>query len=167
MSHTDHRAQAPAAIRCAVLTISDTRTEATDTGGAAIVALLEGGGHVVTGRTIVRDEPADVRAWIEREVAAGDARVLITTGGTGISARDGTFEVASALIEKPLPGFGELFRMLSYQEIGAAAMLSRACAGRVGRAILVCLPGSEHAVRLAVEKLLLPELGHLAREATR
>jgi molybdenum cofactor biosynthesis protein B len=167
MSHTDHRATAPAAIRCAVLTISDTRTEATDTGGAAIVSLLEGAGHVVIEKTIVRDEPADVRFWIERHVTADDARVLITTGGTGISARDGTFEVATAIIEKPLPGFGELFRMLSYQEIGSAAMLSRACAGRVGRAILVCLPGSEHAARLAVEKLLLPELGHLVREATR
>lgn len=167
MSHTEHRAQAPTAIRCAVLTISDTRTEATDTGGAAIVSLLEAAGHVVTGRTIVRDEPADVRSWIERAVAAGDAPILITTGGTGISARDGTFEVATALIEKPLPGFGEIFRMLSYQEIGPAAMLSRACAGRVGRAILVCLPGSEHAVRLAMERLLLPELGHLVREATR
>ena len=167
MSHTDHRAQAPASVRCAVLTISDTRTEATDTGGAAIVSLLEANGHIVTGKTIVRDEPAEVRGWIERQVAAGDARILITTGGTGITARDGTFEVASGLIEKPLPGFGELFRMLSYQEIGAAAMLSRACAGRIGGAILVCLPGSEHAVRLAMQKLLLPELGHLAREATR
>jgi molybdenum cofactor biosynthesis protein B len=167
MSHTEHRAQAPTAIRCAVLTISDTRTEATDTGGGAIVALLEAAGHVVTGKTIVRDEPADVRFWIEREIAADDARILITTGGTGITARDGTFEVASAIIEKPLPGFGELFRMLSFQDIGPPAMLSRACAGRVGRAILVCLPGSEHAVRLAMEKLLLPELGHLVREATR
>jgi molybdenum cofactor biosynthesis protein B len=171
MSHTEHRGPTPglppAAVRCAVLTISDTRTEATDTGGAAIVSLLEAAGHVVAEKTIVRDEPADVRAWIERHVTAGDARILITTGGTGITGRDGTFEVASAIIEKPLPGFGELFRMLSYQEIGAAAMLSRACAGRVGRAILVCLPGSEHAVRLAMEKLLLPELGHLVREATR
>ena len=129
MSHTEHRAQAPAAIRCAVLTISDTRTEATDTGGAAIVSLLEAAGHVVTGKTIVRDEPAEVRFWIERHVAADDARILITTGGTGISARDGTFEVSSAIIEKPLPGFGELFRMLSYQEIGAAAMLSRRSPG--------------------------------------
>jgi molybdenum cofactor biosynthesis protein B len=167
MSHTEHRAQAPTAIRCAVLTISDTRTEATDTGGAAIVSLLEAAGHVVTGRTIVRDEPADVRSWIQHTAAAGDTPILITTGGTGISARDGTFEVATALIEKPLPGFGEIFRMLSYQEIGPAAMLSRACAGRVGRAILVCLPGSEPAVRLAMEKLLIPELGHLVREATR
>jgi molybdenum cofactor biosynthesis protein B len=167
MSHTEHRANAPAAIRCAVLTISDTRTEATDSGGAAVVSLLAAAGHVVTGKTIVRDEPAEVRFWIEKQVASDDARILITTGGTGITARDGTFEVASAIIEKPLPGFGEIFRMLSYQEIGAAAMLSRACAGRVGRSLLVCLPGSEHAVRLAMDKLLLPELGHLVREATR
>ena len=167
MSHTEHRAQAPTAIRCAVLTISDTRTAATDTGGAAIVSLLEAAGHVVTSKTIVRDDPADVRFWIEREVAADDARILITTGGTGITARDGTFEVASAIIEKPLPGFGEIFRMLSFQDIGPPAMLSRACAGRVGRAILVCLPGSEHAVRLAMDRLLIPELGHLVREATR
>ena len=126
MSHTEHRAQAPAAIRCAVLTISDTRTDATDTGGAAIVSLLEAAGHVVTGKTIVRDEPAEVRAWIERQVAADDARILITTGGTGITARDGTFEVASAIIEKPLPGFGELFRMLSYRR----SARRRCCPGR-------------------------------------
>ena len=164
MSHTEHRAQAPAqSLRRP--TISDTRTEATDT-AARHVSLLE---PPATGDRpgIVRDDPAEVRFWIERQVAADDARILITTGGTGITARDGTFEVASAIIEKPLPGFGELFRMLSYQEIGAAAMLSRACAGRVGGAILVCLPGSEHAVRLAMTKLLLPELGHLAREASK
>ena len=94
-------------------------------------------------------------------------QVVILTGGTGITSRDSTFEAVEALLDKRLPGFGELFRMLSYQEIGPPAMLSRACAGRVGRAILVCLPGSEHAVRLALEKLLLPELGHLVREATR
>jgi molybdenum cofactor biosynthesis protein B len=167
MSHTDHRATSPAAVRCAVLTVSDTRTEETDTGGAAVVSLLEGAGHTVVEKTIVRDEPAAIRAWIEGQVSHGDVPILVTTGGTGISSRDGTFEVASEMIEKPLPGFGELFRMLSYAEIGPAAMLSRACAGRVGHAILVCLPGSEAAVRLAVEKLLLPELGHLVREATR
>jgi len=167
MSHTEHRASAPASVRCAVLTISDTRTEQTDTGGAAIVSLLEAAGHVVVEKRIVRDEPDAIRAWIVEQATHGDAPILITTGGTGISSRDGTYEVAAALIEKPLPGFGELFRMISYQDIGPAAMLSRACAGRVGRAILICLPGSEAAVRLAVEKLLLPELGHLAREAAR
>jgi molybdenum cofactor biosynthesis protein B len=167
MSHTDHRATAPAAVRCAVLTVSDTRTPATDRSGAAIVSLLEAAGHTVVENAIVPDEPAAIRAWIEGQVSHGDVPILITTGGTGITARDGTIEVALAMIEKPLPGFGELFRMLSYQDVGPAAMLSRACAGRVGHAILICLPGSEKAVRLAVEKLLLPELGHLVREATR
>jgi molybdenum cofactor biosynthesis protein B len=167
MSHTEHRAASPASVRCAVLTISDTRTEQTDTGGAAIVSLLEAAGHVVAEKRIVRDEPDAIRAWIVEQSTHGDVPILITTGGTGITSRDGTYEVATALIEKPLPGFGELFRMLSYQDIGPAAMLSRACAGRVGHAILICLPGSEKAVRLAVEKLLLPELGHLVREATR
>jgi molybdopterin adenylyltransferase len=165
MSHTEHRQQAPAAIRCAVLTISDTRTDATDSGGAAIVSLLEAAGHVVIGKTIVRDEPAEVRAWIERQVAADDARILITTGGTGITARDGTFEVASAIIEKPLPGFGELFRMLSYQEIGSAAMMTRTVAGLVAGRIIIALPGSEAAARLAMEKLVLPELGHMVQQA--
>ena len=167
MSHTEHRVTSPNTVTCAVLTVSDTRTPETDTSGAAIVALLEQAGHVVVDKGIVRDEPAAVRAWIQEQVASREARILITTGGTGITARDGTFEVASALIEKPLPGFGELFRMLSYQEIGAAAMLSRACAGRVGGALLVCLPGSEHAVRLAMTKLIVPELGHLVREVSR
>jgi molybdenum cofactor biosynthesis protein B len=167
MSHTEHRASSPASVRCAVLTISDTRTEQTDTGGAAIVSLLEAAGHVVAEKRIVRDDPDAIRAWIVEQSTHGDVPILITTGGTGITSRDGTYEVATALIEKPLPGFGELFRMLSYQDIGPAAMLSRACAGRVGHAILICLPGSEKAVRLAVEKLLLPELGHLVREATR
>jgi molybdopterin adenylyltransferase len=167
MSHIEHRAQAPASVRCAVLTISDTRTEATDTGGAAIVSLLEEAGHVVAGKRIVRDDADAIRGWIVEHTAQGDVPVLITTGGTGVSSRDSTYEVATALIEKPLPGFGELFRMLSYPEIGAAAMLSRACAGRIGRTILVCLPGSEHAVRLAMTKLVLPELGHLVREARR
>jgi molybdopterin adenylyltransferase len=167
MSHTEHRITSPTAVTCAVLTVSDTRTPETDTSGAAIVALLEQAGHLVVDKGIVRDEPTAVRAWIQEQVASREARILITTGGTGITARDGTFEVASALIEKPLPGFGELFRMLSYQEIGAAAMLSRACAGRVGGVLLVCLPGSEHAVRLAMTKLIVPELGHLVREVSR
>jgi molybdenum cofactor biosynthesis protein B len=167
MSHTEHRAQAPASVRCAVLTISDTRTEATDTGGAAIVSLLEAAGHTVAEKRIVRDDAEAIRSWIVDQTTHGDVPVLITTGGTGVSSRDSTYEVATALIEKPLPGFGELFRMLSYEEIGAAAMLSRACAGRINHAILVCLPGSEPAVRLAMTKLVLPELGHLVREARR
>lgn len=167
MSHLEHRAQAPASTRCFVLTISDTRTEATDAGGATIRDLLQGAGHVVTGRTIVRDEPEDVRRVVTEQLANPDVQVIVTTGGTGISSRDRTYETIVALLEKRLDGFGELFRMLSYEEIGAAAMLTRACAGLAQRKIILSLPGSEHAVRLAMTKLILPELGHLVREAGR
>jgi molybdenum cofactor biosynthesis protein B len=170
MSHTghiEHRAQAPRSVRCHVITVSDTRTEETDTGGRAIVELLQAGGHVVMGRTIVKDDPDQIRSTIERLLAAPDVQVVVTTGGTGISSRDSTFEVVSAMLQKRLDGFGELFRMLSFQEIGAAAILSRACAGLVAGRIVVSLPGSEAAVRLALEKLLVPELGHMVREASR
>ena len=153
--------------RCAVVTVSDTRTEATDSGGGAIVALLAQAGHEVAGKTIVPDDPERVRAAVQAGVDAPDVDVVITTGGTGITRRDGTYEVIAALLEKRIDGFGELFRALSYQEIGPAAMLSRACAGLAGGTIVISLPGSENAVRLAMTKLILPELGHLVREARR
>lgn len=152
-------------MRCYVLTVSDTRIEDTDKSGRAIVSLLEAAGHAIVGRTIVRDDPAIVRATIGRILGQLDVDVIITTGGTGITARDTTYEAVAALLEKTLPGFGELFRALSYQEIGSAAMMSRATAGLVARRILVALPGSEAAVRLAMDKLLLPELGHLVQQA--
>lgn len=167
MSHVEHRAQAPGAIGCFVLTISDTRTEATDASGAAIADLLIGHGHRVLGRAILRDEPADVRTLVEAQLADPSVQAIITTGGTGLSSRDSTYEALSTFIEKRLDGFGELFRMLSYQDIGAAAMMSRAVAGTVRRRILIALPGSEAAVRLAMTRLILPELGHMVREATR
>ncbi len=167
MSHTDHRATSPTSIRCAVVTVSDTRTIDTDTGGAAIVSLLGEHGHVVVERTIVRDEPATLRTLLDALLARDEVQVVITTGGTGITSRDGTFEVVTGALEKTLNGFGELFRMLSYHEIGAAAMMSRATAGIARRRIIIALPGSEHAVRLAMTKLVLPELGHLVREAGR
>jgi molybdenum cofactor biosynthesis protein B len=167
MSVTDHRTQAPASVRCAVITISDTRTERTDTSGRAVVDLLAGGGHSVTFRTIVRDDPDQLSAVLEEVLAREDVDVVLGTGGTGITARDSTYEIVSALIEKRLDGFGELFRMLSYTEIGSAAMLSRACAGLARGKIVVAMPGSEAAVRLAMRKLLLPELGHMVREARR
>lgn len=147
------------------MTISDTRTEANDTSGDAIVELLQGAGHVLAGRQIVRDDPGAVRDCVRRH--AVDAQVVITTGGTGITARDSTFEAISGLIEKQLDGFGELFRMLSYEEIGSAAMLSRACAGTIGRTAVFALPGAEPAVRLAMTKLILPEVGHVVRELSR
>ena len=162
----EHRAAGPRSVRCFVLTVSDTRTAATDTGGRTIADLLAAAGHQVIGRAIIRDDPEAVRALVLKETA-GDAQVVITTGGTGISARDSTYEAITSLLEKRLDGFGELFRMLSYEQIGPAAMLSRATAGLVNRRIVAALPGSEGAVRLAMEKLLIPELGHLVEQATR
>jgi molybdenum cofactor biosynthesis protein B len=169
VSHIEHKAQAPTSVRCAILTVSDTRTEATDTGGKAISTLLIEAGHEVVAKRILRDEPMLVQQLILALIADEEARVqaIITTGGTGITSRDSTYEAVIALFEKQLDGFGELFRMLSYQEIGAAAMLSRACAGVLRKRIIVSLPGSEHAVRLAMSKLILPELGHLVREVSR
>jgi len=167
MSHVEHKATAPQSVRCYIVTISDTRTEETDTAGRAIAELLAGAGHQVVARTIVRDDPVFVRDVIERQLANPDVQAVITTGGTGISSRDSTYEAVSSLLRKRLDGFGELFRMLSYEQIGSAAMLSRACAGLVAGRIVVALPGSEAAVRLAMERLLIPELGHLAREASR
>ncbi len=167
MSHVEHRASAPASIRCFVLTISDTRTEETDASGQAIVSLLTDAGHEVVGRAIVRDEPADVRRVVEEQLGNQAVQAIVSTGGTGISARDTTFEAIDGLLEKRLEGFGELFRMLSFQEVGPAAMLSRACAGLASGKIVVALPGSENAVRLAVTKLIVPELRHLVREASR
>ncbi|MGB2714891.1 MAG: molybdenum cofactor biosynthesis protein B [Vicinamibacterales bacterium] len=158
-----HRKDAPKSVRCFVLTISDTRTAATDTSGNAIAFTLESAGHVVEGRQIVRDDPSAV----QQAVKAASAEVVITTGGTGITSRDGTYEALSAMFDKTLDGFGELFRMLSYEQIGSAAMMSRACAGVIGRTAVFSLPGSEHAVRLAMEKLIIPEMGHIVRELRR
>ena len=162
---TAHRADAPASVRVFVLTISDTRNEATDTSGAAIVELLTAAGHTITGRKILRDDPEPVAGAVRAATVSAD--VVITTGGTGITSRDSTYEALAKLMDKRLDGFGELFRMLSYQQIGAAAMLSRACAGTIRRTAVFSLPGSEKAVRLAMEKLILPELGHVVRELKR
>ena len=162
-----HRATAPTAVGCFVLTVSDTRTPETDTGGAVIRQLLAGGGHSVIGSAIVRDEPTDVTRVVREACADPRVQVVILTGGTGITSRDATFEAVEALLDKRLQGFGELFRVLSYEEIGAAAMLSRAQMGIHARRIVVSLPGSPGACRLALEKLLLPELGHLVREVGR
>ena len=167
MSHLTHKATSPASVRCYVLTISDTRTAANDTSGVAIAELLEANGHDLAGRAIVRDDPEAIRFALQRQLDDPAAQVIITTGGTGITSRDSTYEVVWNLLEKRLEGFGELFRMLSYQEIGPSAMMSRACAGTAHGKIVVSLPGSENAVRLAMNKLLLPELGHLVRELSR
>jgi molybdopterin adenylyltransferase len=167
MSHTEHKKLSPAVAYCYILTVSDTRTEATDSSGRAICDLLWAGGHQVTGRKIVRDEPAEVRGAIEAQLAKPDVQVIITTGGTGITSRDTTYEAIASLLDKRLDGFGELFRMLSFQDVGSAAMLSRAVGGLAKGKVILALPGSEAAVRLAMTKLILPELGHLVREASR
>ncbi len=155
--------------RCAVVTVSDSRTLATDVGGDLVVRLLEQEGHQVVERSLVRDDAGAVRTAIERAMRCGGegADLVVTTGGTGIGPRDGTVEVVEGLLAKRLDGFGELFRALSYQQIGAAAMLSRAVAGLAGRTFVFALPGSPHAVELALSQLILPELGHLLRERDR
>ena len=163
----EHRSTGHKTAGCFVLTISDSKTPKDDTSGNLIRELLTAAGHPVVGHAIVRDEPAQVVAVIREGLAKPDHQVFILTGGTGITSRDSTYEVVSRLLEKRLEGFGELFRMLSYREIGPSAMLSRACAGTAQGKIIVSLPGSEHAVRLGMNKLLLPELGHLVRELSR
>jgi molybdenum cofactor biosynthesis protein B len=163
----EHKATAPRSVGCWVLTVSDTKTPETDTSGALIRTLLLEAGHEVVGSTIVRDEPKDVQRVIREACAVDAVRVVIATGGTGITSRDSTYEAIEALLDKRLPGFGELFRVLSYQEIGAAAMMSRAQLGIHARRIVVSLPGSPNACRLALEKLLVPELSHLVREVSR
>jgi molybdenum cofactor biosynthesis protein B len=165
MSDREHRAQAPASVACYVLTVSDTRTEATDTSGRAIADLLSAAGHTIAGRSLVRDEPVLVHDAIAGALARADVQVVIATGGTGITSRDRTYEAIAGMLEKRLDGFGELFRMLSYEQIGPAAMMSRACAGLANGRIVISLPGSEQAVRLAMERLILPELGHLVQQA--
>ena len=164
MSSVEHKAQGPARVRAFVLTVSDTRSAETDTSGKAIVEMLTAAGHVVAGTVIEKDDPARVAELVRQQAAIGDVDVIITTGGTGLSSRDSTFEAIDALLEKKLPGFGELFRMLSYYELGPAAMMSRACAGTIGKVVVLSLPGSENAVRLAMTKLVLPELGHLVQQ---
>jgi len=163
----EHKAHAPRSVSCFVLTISDTKTPETDASGRVIRELLEKAGHAVRGWAIVKDEPAQVQAVIRERCADPGVQAIILTGGTGIASRDSTFEAVEALLDKRLPGFGELFRFLSYQEVGPAAMLSRAQAGVCQGRIVFSLPGSPNACRLAMEKLIIPELGHLVREVSR
>jgi len=163
----EHKAHAPRSVGCWVVTISDTKTPETDTSGAVIRELLGAAGHHVVGATIVSDEPAEVQRVVREACKDERVQAVILTGGTGITSRDSTFEAIESLLDKRLPGFGELFRMLSYQEIGAAAMLSRAQLGIHARRIVVSLPGSPNACRLALDKLLIPELPHLVREVSR
>jgi molybdenum cofactor biosynthesis protein B len=164
-STEEHRAEAPASVRCAILTVSDTRTVENDRGGSLIRELLEAAAHHVVQHAIVRDDQ-DAIAGAVRAALDGvhDPEVVCITGGSGIGARDVTPEAVRPLLTKEMPGFGEVFRMLSWQEVGPATMLSRAFAGAAGHTLIFVLPGSTNAVRLALEKLIVPELGHLVRE---
>ena len=161
-----HKAQSQGSIPLAIVTVSDTRTPETDISGQIIRTLAEAAGHWIMGHRIVKDEPEQVEAALE-ELATSEARLIIFNGGTGISQRDRTYDVISRKLEKTLPGFGEIFRMLSYEQVGAAAMLSRATAGVYRNKVIFSTPGSPDAVRLAVEKLILPEIQHLAWELIR
>jgi molybdenum cofactor biosynthesis protein B len=154
-------------VRCAVVTVSDTRTVQTDTGGQLVAERLTAAGHSIVQRCIIPDQPDLMRATLQQLAERSDVDAVLLTGGTGITRRDQTYETVSSLLTKPLPGYGELFRMLSYQEIGTAAILSRAVGGLMGRTIVLTMPGSPAAVRLAMEQVILPELGHLVREAQR
>jgi molybdenum cofactor biosynthesis protein B len=166
-SHHEHKDHAPSSIGCVVITCSDTRTPETDTSGRLIQKLLEGQGHTVTAYYLVKDEPSQIQFRIAQGTANGEAQVIIVNGGTGISRRDSTFEAVDEMLEKRLDGFGEIFRLLTYQEIGSSAIMTRATAGILNGRVLFSIPGSENAVRLAMEKLILPELGHLVGELTK
>lgn len=166
-SHEEHKAQAPAKIGCMVVTCSDTRTQETDASGWLIRKELEAAGHDVVAYHLVKDEPARITALVKKAAANRRVQVVVINGGTGISRRDSTFEAVDALLEKRLAGFGEIFRYLTYQDIGSAAIMSRATAGLYKNRIVISTPGSQGAVRLAMEKLILPELGHMVREITK
>lgn len=162
MSHSDHQrhhAQDAQKVRCAIITVSDTRTPETDTSGKRIRTLLEEAGHTVDQYRVLRDEPALIVAALQ--TLPDPTAVVVVNGGTGLSRRDRTFETLTRLFDKEITGFGELFRMLSYEEIGPAAMLSRATAGVIGRRVVFSVPGATRAVELAMKKLILPELGHI------
>jgi molybdopterin adenylyltransferase len=166
-AHHHHRREARAKVPTWIVTVSDTRTAETDTGGALLAELLAAAGHPVVGREIARDEPAAIRAALDAALAREGVAAVLFTGGTGVAPRDVTPETLEPRLERVIPGFGELFRALSYQEIGSAALLSRALGGIAAGRVVLALPGSRAAIALAMEKLVLPELGHLAAEAVK
>jgi len=163
-THHEHKSHAPESIGCLVITCSDTRTPEPDTSGQLIQTLLQEQGHHVVSYHVVKDEPGQILFQITLGTTNDAIRAVIVNGGTGISSRDSTFEAVDEILEKRLSGFGEIFRLLTYQEIGSAAIMSRATAGIVKGRIVFSVPGSENAVRIAMQKLILPELGHLVGE---
>lgn len=168
MSVTEHKKQAPKEVRCKIVTISDTRTGETDKSGQLLHELLKEAGHTVTSYEIVKDDKESIQQAVLAGYHREDVDVVLTNGGTGITKRDVTIEAVSALLDKEIFGFGELFRMISYlEDIGSSAMLSRAIGGTIGRKVVFSMPGSSGAVRLAMNKLILPELGHITFELHR
>jgi molybdopterin adenylyltransferase len=163
---TEHRANAPTGVGCYVVTCSDSRALSDDASGRVLKEGLERAGHPVVGQVIVQDEADAIRGALQAAQLAG-ARAVLFTGGTGLTRRDQTVDTLRPLLDRELPGFGELFRMLSFQEIGSAAWLSRAVAGTHGELLVFLLPGSPNAAKLALERLILPELGHAIRELSR
>lgn len=163
-SHRAHKEKGKVSLGCGVVTASDTRTDETDTSGQLIRQLLEEAGHTAVAHHIVPDDPARIRPVVSQLLADERIAAVVINGGTGVARRDLTFDAVEAMLEKTLPGFGELFRYLSYEEIGSAAILSRATAGTVGDKVVFSIPGSRGAVRLAMERLILPEMGHIVTE---
>lgn len=161
MSGTDHRDQVAAAVRVAILTVSDTRTRENDHSGGTIHRLVTDAGHLVVEYHLLRDEPDSVRECVHSWCARGHCDAILITGGTGLANRDTTIEAVASIFAKHIDGFGELFRMLSFADIGANAMLSRAVAGTCVNTVIFCMPGSTAAVTLAMEKLILPALPHV------
>jgi molybdenum cofactor biosynthesis protein B len=159
-----HKAHANVRVSCGVITVSDTRTKETDKSGQLILELLKAAGHPVTAYHITKDEPTQIRPLLETLLADAAIQAVIINGGTGVAKRDVTFDAIQGMLEKQLPGFGELFRLLSYQDIGSAAMLSRAAAGIAKGKVIFSLPGSSGAVRLGMEKLILLEMPHVVYE---
>ena len=164
MSVHEHKAKAQKSVRCFVITVSDTRDESTDTSGQTIKKFLTDDGHQAKGYRIVKDEPMEIESLLKEALSLAEIDAVIVNGGTGISPRDGTYEVVSRFLEKKLDGFGEIFRYLSYLDIGSAAIMSRAAAGTARGKVLISLPGSKGAVSLAMEKLILPEIRHMVSQ---
>jgi molybdenum cofactor biosynthesis protein B len=167
MSYKEHKDKSPKTVSCAVLIISDSRTEDTDESGKLIKQRLSENGHRVLAYAILKNDADTIREKMENLLEQEELQVIITSGGTGASHRDVTVETVSPILEKKLDGFGELFRSLSYQEIGTASIMSRAIAGVANNKIIICIPGSLGAAELAIDKIILPEIGHMIREATR
>jgi molybdenum cofactor biosynthesis protein B len=167
MGLEEHRAAAPARIAIFGITFSDTRQESDDTSGAALRAAFAAAGHAIVGWRIVREDESEMRRALDAALGLPGCDVLVLTGGTGVAPRDRAYDVLATLYERPLPGFGELFRSLSFAEIGSAALLSRASAGVARGKLVFSIPGSRAAVRLALDRLILPEIGHLVGELRR